>query len=242
MIKLVVPSLCFGSPLTHVPAVQAVFISHPGTLKDSFAAILRTQLLSRGITVFLDERSLLVGQQSDPRMKKACVNAKLVIFVITKEFLASSYCMDEVHWALGQHSKSKPKLPQIMTVLYHKELVPGYTQKEIKDMRQDELRTKLRTPIVKVSDLGRLSGSLLENVKGHSKPKQQQRPWWQRLLRLRRQQPGRQHNQQQEDEKEGGEREGEGPGEEDILTLEDRLADLKQLGRFCLQRDDACAR
>lgn len=99
-------------------ASEDVFISHAGQQKDTFAVHLRRELQRRGISVFLDERDMRRGQHATSRMKAACTGAMLVIFVVTHDFLRSSWCLDELRWALAEREKSGGRLPAILPVLY----------------------------------------------------------------------------------------------------------------------------
>lgn len=75
-------------------------------------------LRRNGISTFLDERSILLGQQSEARMKAACFGAKLVIFVVDRHFLRSTWCLKELGWALDARKQSGGHLPEIVTELY----------------------------------------------------------------------------------------------------------------------------
>jgi len=99
-------------------AYEDVFISHAGQQKDCFAVHLQRELQRHGISAFLDERDIKRGQHSASRMKAACIGAKLVIFVVTHDFLRSSYCLDELRWVLGEREQRGGCLPEILTVLY----------------------------------------------------------------------------------------------------------------------------
>ncbi len=95
-----------------------MFISHAGQQKDAFAVHLKRALEARGTTAFLDERSILYGQPPAVRMEAACRGAKLVIFVVTHDFLRSECCMDELRWALDQRQQSGGRLPEVLPVMY----------------------------------------------------------------------------------------------------------------------------
>ncbi len=96
---------------------EAVFISHAGPQKDRYALPLRRDLENRGVRAFVDERDLPAGGSSGPHMEAACRQAKLVIFLITREFLQREWCMLELRWALDQrHSEEHRKLPGLLPV------------------------------------------------------------------------------------------------------------------------------
>jgi TIR domain len=77
-----------------------VFISHAGPQKASFAVWLQRELRRHGISAFLDETSLRLGDAADVEMEAALHSCSIVVVVLTPDFLRSSYCMDELHWAL----------------------------------------------------------------------------------------------------------------------------------------------
>jgi TIR domain len=93
-----------------------VFISHAGPQKAFFAAWLQRELRCHGVSAFLDETSLRLGDAADVDMEAALRSCSIVVAVLTPAFLRSSYCMDELHWAL--HPKeSHPALQQIYSSL-----------------------------------------------------------------------------------------------------------------------------
>lgn len=98
-------------------ANEDVFISHAGPQKDVFAVHLRRELQRHGISAFLDERSIMRGEHSEARMQAACTGAKLMIFVVTCDFLRSIWCLKELRWALAKRAQGA-QLPEILTVLY----------------------------------------------------------------------------------------------------------------------------
>lgn len=72
-------------------------------------------------------------------MEDACRGAKLVIFVLTKDFLSSSWCMDEMRWTLEERAadlardpNNKHLQPEILTVLpeAHLPRVPRVSSKQ----------------------------------------------------------------------------------------------------------------
>lgn len=177
---------------------------------------LSKRLRACGITTFLDERDIELGQEAVSRMKAACYNAKLAIFVITRSFLASPYCMDEVRWALDARGRNGSKLPEVMTVLYPEKLVRGFTRHELEKLSLDDkdaIIKRLTTECIEVDQLSDLSEDLQQQIMSHS-PLQQQLP------------PQQQEQHQQEE----------------IIFFEQRQTDLKTLAGICLQRPDACPR
>jgi TIR domain len=85
-----------------------VFISHAGQQKSSFAAWLQRELQRHGITAFLDETSLQLGQAADAEMEAALRSCSIVVAVLTPDFLRSCYCMRELHWALHPQEPHPP--------------------------------------------------------------------------------------------------------------------------------------
>jgi len=156
-------------------ANEKAFISHAGVHKDSFAMLLRKELNTRKIKAFVDERDILPGQAADMRMRAACQHAKLVIIVVTREFLRSSYCMDELRWALEQRRSSPQQLPMILPVLYPSGNVRGYTRTQLKDMtftNLQEIQELLTEGSINVDQLDPLSMDLQMLIEQHSQPSQ----------------------------------------------------------------------
>ena len=77
-----------------------VFISHAGPQKASFAAWLQHELCRSGISAFLDETSLRYGDAADVEMEATLRSCSIVVVVLTPDYLRSSYCLQELHWAL----------------------------------------------------------------------------------------------------------------------------------------------
>lgn len=99
-------------------ASEDVFISHAWQQKDSFAVHLRRELQRQGLTAFLDERNILPGELAASRIKAACTGAKLVIFVVTRAFIRSPDCLEELRWTLACRKQSRGRTPEILTVLF----------------------------------------------------------------------------------------------------------------------------
>lgn len=97
-------------------AGAAVFISHRGTQKERYALPLKTMLEESGVTTFVDERNLQPGEEADPKMEGQLRGATLVVFLLTPDFLGSSFCMTELQWALEQREKDDSKTPKILPV------------------------------------------------------------------------------------------------------------------------------
>jgi TIR domain len=85
-----------------------VFISHAGQQKSSFAAWLQRELQRHGVTAFLDETSLQLGEAADVEMEAALRSCSIVVAVLTPDFLRSPYCMAELHWALHPQEPHPP--------------------------------------------------------------------------------------------------------------------------------------
>ncbi len=199
-------------------AGEDVFISHADLQKDCFAVHLRRALEAGGdATVFLDERSILLGQLSIQRMKYACCGASLVIFVMTRQFLRSQWCMDELRWTLQQRETNGGRLP----VLYPGDVVRGYSRTELRAMPLDDrenVMDMLTAESIELNHLSPLSPDLESLIVQHSPLEQQ---------------PSREHH--------GHEQEQEQKARQPV-SLEQRKKDLEELKRFCCLRVNACAR
>ena len=199
-------------------AGEDVFISHAGLQKDGFAVHLQRALQEGGdAAVFLDERSILLGQPSGQRMEDACRGARLVIFVVTREFLRSQWCMDELRWTLHQREISSGRVPEMLTVLYPGDVVRGYSRVQLQSMasldRKDKVMDMLTAETIDVDQLDPLSPDLERLIARHSPPLQQ-------ILK-------QQHRHKQK---------------EQPVSLEQRKQDLAELASFCCLRADAYGR
>ncbi len=201
-------------------AGEDVFISHAGLQKDCFAVHLRRALEAGGdATVFLDERSILPSQPSGQRMMKACCGASLVIFVVTRQFLSSQWCMDELRWTLQKRETSGGRLPEMLTVLYPGDVVRGYSRAQLQAMAWDDKEKvidMLTAETIDMDGLNPLSPELEQLLLQHSPS--EQRP----------------HGEQQGQEQQ--------QGADQPVSLEQRKEDLARLTSFCVLRADAYAR
>lgn len=99
-------------------AGASVFISHQGLQKNRYALPLWRALKNSGVTSFVDERDLPAGGQSDRTMDATLRGSTLVVYVLTRNFLSSSYCMEELHWGLEQRAKFACRMPKVCLPLY----------------------------------------------------------------------------------------------------------------------------
>ena len=87
-----------------------MFISHAGAQKQTIAASLQAELHRCGVSAFLDETSLHPGDAADVEMEAALRSCSIVVVVLTPDYLRSSYCMAELHWALHPEQPHPPLL------------------------------------------------------------------------------------------------------------------------------------
>ena len=87
-----------------------VFISHAGPQKANFAGWLQRELRRHGISAFLDETSLRYGDAAGAEMEATLRSCSIVAVVLTTDFVRSTYCLQELHWAL-QSSQLHPAQP-----------------------------------------------------------------------------------------------------------------------------------
>jgi TIR domain len=73
---------------------------------------LRRELRRQGISAFLDEVSLQLGDAADAEMEAALRSCSIVVIVLTPDFVRSDYCMGELHWALHPNQQHPAQLQQ----------------------------------------------------------------------------------------------------------------------------------
>ena len=61
---------------------------------------LQRELWRLGISAFLDETSLRYGDAADVEMEATLRSCSIVVIVLTPDYVHSSYCLQELHWAL----------------------------------------------------------------------------------------------------------------------------------------------
>lgn len=91
-----------------------VFISHAGVQKASFAVWLQRELGRHGVSAFLDETSLRLGDVADAEMEAALRTCSIVVVVLTPDYLRSAYCLEELHWALHPARPHPPLLQRLV--------------------------------------------------------------------------------------------------------------------------------
>ena len=78
--------------------------------KASFAVWLQRELRRHGVSAFLDETSLRLGDAADAEMEAALRSCSIVVAVLTPDYLRSAYCLEELHWALHPAQPHPPLL------------------------------------------------------------------------------------------------------------------------------------
>lgn len=139
---------------------------------------LRQALQARGTTTFVDERDIRRGQPSEQRMRAACQGATVAIVVLTRDFLRSAYCMEEVRWVLEERERSstgpsKKALPELLVVLYPNIALPAWLGYSQPDMGKRQGTIDKMTAPIKVDDLSPLSPELTELLSCHQQQQQQ---------------------------------------------------------------------
>ena len=80
-----------------------VFICHAGPQKDSFAVWLWDKIQIGGRRAFLDEPDLQYADTAPAVMETALKTARVVVAVITRDFIRRKACLRELVWARDQH-------------------------------------------------------------------------------------------------------------------------------------------
>jgi TIR domain len=103
-----------GGKRPHLP----YFISHAGPQKAGIAMQLQRELQRHGVSAFLDETSLRLGDAAPAEMEATLRSACVVVVILTPAFAASEFCMEELHWALHPAQNAVPP-PIVMPVFYN---------------------------------------------------------------------------------------------------------------------------
>jgi TIR domain len=124
-----------------------VFISHAGPQKASFAVWLQRELRRHGVDAFLDETSLRLGDAADAEMEAALRSCSIVVVVLTPDYLQSSYCMEELHWALHP-LQLHPPLKKSAAEPALQQLAAGSTPKASAQLQQSTTQRDKEPPLV----------------------------------------------------------------------------------------------
>jgi hypothetical protein len=99
------------------PVVYDVFLSHRGPdVKKHFCTFLHEALERAGVHVFLDEKDLKPGDEAWPTMKDALQDAHIKLPVLSKGYIESQWCLDELVMMMSQPEESRQK--NVMPVFY----------------------------------------------------------------------------------------------------------------------------
>ena len=82
-----------------------VFLSHAGPEKRRFVAWLSQALWAAGISNFLDQRALELGDDAPSVMEREACTAEIVICVLSTEFFARKWPLQELHWAIARRAQ-----------------------------------------------------------------------------------------------------------------------------------------
>ncbi|GLJ31256.1 hypothetical protein SUGI_0626880 [Cryptomeria japonica] len=95
------PPLSHSNPCHHYPLLPPtaydVFINHRGKdTKQSLASLAYDSLQNRGFKVFLDKKSLGVGQYIPEAITCAIRRAYVHVVILSPTFAESEWCLDEL--------------------------------------------------------------------------------------------------------------------------------------------------
>jgi hypothetical protein len=93
-----------------------IFISH-ATEDDAFVQQLREQLEGQGLTVWVDSRELVAGQQLDPEIETAIETARAVIVVLSLNTVNSAWVRKEVQKAREVEQQRKDEGYRVIPLL-----------------------------------------------------------------------------------------------------------------------------
>ena len=145
-----------------------VFISHAGPQKANFAVWLRRELRRHGISAFLDEVSLRLGDAAGPDMEAALRSCSIVVIVLTPDFVRSSFCMRELHWALHPSEPHPAQLQQPAGPAMLQPMAGSALQQDAPSHKTTQQRSKqppLLLPVLyHTSDIGALQQEIQQQV------------------------------------------------------------------------------
>ncbi|GLJ31249.1 hypothetical protein SUGI_0626570 [Cryptomeria japonica] len=96
------PPLSHSNPCCHSPllppAAYDVFINHRGKdTKQSLASLVYDNLQNKGYKMFLDKRSLRVGQYIPEAITCAIRRASVHVVILSPHYAESEWCLDELY-------------------------------------------------------------------------------------------------------------------------------------------------
>jgi hypothetical protein len=89
------------------PYKYDVFLSHAGSQKRNFACWLDEHLKWNGVKCFFDERSLVGGNKAPEVMIEAVAQSKIVIVVLTEEYVQRKWPMMELKLAMERYKRGE---------------------------------------------------------------------------------------------------------------------------------------
>ena len=148
-----------------------MFISHAGPQKGSFAVWLQRELRRHGVSAFLDETSLRLGDAADAEMEAARRTCSIVVVVLTPDFLCSSYCMGELHWAQHPTQSHRPlrQSHAASAALQSATGSPPHLQPDDVTVQRSKAPPLLLPVFLRTSDIAALQKLMLQHNRGARK-------------------------------------------------------------------------
>ncbi|XP_052622755.1 disease resistance protein Roq1 [Lactuca sativa] len=103
-----------------------VFLSFRGVdTHNSFTSHLYNSLMHANITTFLDDEEIEAGEDLKPELESAIKSSKASVIVLSRSYVASTWCLDELVMIPKQHMKSNHV---VIPIFYHVE--PTHVRKQ----------------------------------------------------------------------------------------------------------------
>jgi serine/threonine protein kinase len=136
------------------PRSVSIFLSHSSADKDRFVRPLAEELRARGMTVWLDEVDLILGQPVWETIGRAVELSEYLLVVLSEHSIASHAVAEELRYAADQNLSRVKILPIVLDDLQPRDLPP-----------QIRSRHFLRAPAPTSGDSAReVAGKVVESI------------------------------------------------------------------------------
>ncbi|CAH2066989.1 unnamed protein product [Thlaspi arvense] len=165
-------SLSSLSSSSFTPQRFDVFLSFRGAdTRKNFVSFLYKELEAKGIRTFMDDKELVRGRAISPELRQAIKSSRYAIVVVSANYPASSWCLEELRAILKLHEKG---LLTVMPIFYevdpsHVGRQIGEVAKQFKKHEKRNNRDKVKSWRSALTKLAGLSGECSKNWEDDSK-------------------------------------------------------------------------
>lgn len=140
-----------GYIIEQISKDKKVFISHSSNEKKKIKELI-PYLNGENHPVWIDEYSIGVGESLEEQIKNGIIESHIILFWVTKDFLSSQWCLDEIKWALENQKKAVYFVESDIKIKSLPSEIKGYKYESFnKKEKPGDLAKKIVTVIKNIS-------------------------------------------------------------------------------------------